>query len=110
MRLFFEPTPFYVEAHEATLPDVETLTKYFITQFYPYYKQLSIRVDESYKIRQNNLLVSYGGKGRVRKTLDTEQYEAIHADHLKLGSYYSLLLTATRRKYGIWLNDLIPAK
>lgn len=70
--------------------------------------ELSNRVNMAFKIRTQNTLKFYGGKGKIQNTRDTLNYQAIHAEHLKLNDYYGLLLTATKRKYGIWLNDLLP--
>ena len=110
MRLFFEPTPFYEAAHEAALPNESDLVGYFLDEFYPYYMELTNRVKTAYKITTENTRNFYGGTGKIVNTPDTKNYQAIHAEHLKLSDYYGLLLNAARLKYGIWLNDLLPVK
>lgn len=109
MKLYFEPAPIYKDEMEDTLPSKEDLIAYFLNEFIPEYKSLDGRIETAFKIKNQNATNFYGNRDRIINTPDTANYKELHAQHLKWKDYYNLLLIATKRKYGIWLNDLLPA-
>lgn len=102
MKLYFEPAPFFKDDMESALPDdKDVLIDYFCNEFYSYYKQLSNRVDVAFKERNRSLVK------KVKWTDDMKNYNTIHTECNRLNDYYGLLLTAAKRRHGIWLNDYI---
>lgn len=102
MKLYFEPQPHFDPSMVNTLPNSQDeITIYFVNEFFPYYTSLTGRVKSAFKSRQKSLTQ------KVKFTEDMINYHQIHAEQVKLNDYYGLLLTATKHRYGIWLNDLI---
>lgn len=66
-------------------------------------------VDNAYYNRMNNLEVATGfKKGIIVNTLSTNEYESAGEQFHKINDYYKLLLIATKRVNGFWLNDMLP--
>jgi hypothetical protein len=100
--------PFYNPIHESKLPSLEDTQKHFINFLDEYFK-VGIYLDKEYKNSMNNFEVYLGTDGEYIN-VDKNEYDKIHSYYQRLKSYYQDLLNSCRRKYGFWLNDIMPDK
>lgn len=107
-KFLFVTEPFYNAECENYLPSLEDTKLHFLAFLDEYFK-LDAYMENEYANSMNNFEVFLGADGRYIN-VDTEKYNQLHSYFQTLRSYYKDILNACRRKYGFWLNDILPDK